>query len=71
MTDLSRLVNHQARLASRPRGLPVPENWSFTEEPVADPGEGGVVVQALMLSLDVLAERRGEEYLEAMRELLG
>ncbi|HEY5633042.1 MAG TPA: NADP-dependent oxidoreductase [Burkholderiaceae bacterium] len=52
MTDLSRLVNHQARLASRPRGLPVPENWSFTEEPVADPGEGGVVVQALMLSLD-------------------
>ncbi len=52
MTNLSTLVNHQARLASRPTGLPRPQNWQFTEEPVADPGAGGVVVQVLMLSLD-------------------
>ena len=45
-------TNHQIRLASRPSGLPTPENWQFTEEPVGDAPEGGVVVQVLQLSLD-------------------
>ncbi|MCL4748240.1 MAG: NADP-dependent oxidoreductase [Burkholderiaceae bacterium] len=52
MPELASVVNHQVRLASRPVGLPTRENWRFTEESVVDPGEGGVVVQALMLSLD-------------------
>jgi NADPH-dependent curcumin reductase CurA len=45
-------TNHQIRLASRPSGLPTPTNWQFTEEPVGDAPEGGVVVKVLQLSLD-------------------
>ena len=51
-TTLSRLVNHQVRLASRPVGLPTADNWQFSEEPVAEPGEGAVLVKTLALSLD-------------------
>ncbi len=51
-TTLASLVNHQCRLAARPTGLPGPECWQFTEEPVAEPGEGGVLVKVLSLSLD-------------------
>ena len=51
-TPVSSLVNHQVRLASRPSGLPTPGNWSFTTEPVAEPGPGGVLVKTLYLSLD-------------------
>ncbi len=49
---LATLVNHQVRLAARPKGAPGPECWQLTEEPVAEPGEGGVVVKVLSLSLD-------------------
>ena len=52
MTTLAALKNHQVRLASRPSGLPTRANWSFTEEPVAEPGSGGVLVKTLYLSLD-------------------
>ena len=52
MTTLSALKNHQVRLASRPTGLPTRANWSFTEEPVVEPGPGGVLVKTLYLSLD-------------------
>jgi NADPH-dependent curcumin reductase len=45
-------VNHQVRLASRPVGLPTRDNWSFTTEPVQQPGPGGVLVKTLALSLD-------------------
>ncbi len=31
-------VNHQVRLAARPVGLPQPSDWSYTEEPVGEPG---------------------------------
>jgi NADPH-dependent curcumin reductase CurA len=48
----TRLVNHQVRLAARPVGLPKPSDWQFTEEPVAEPPDGGVLVQVLALSLD-------------------
>ncbi len=45
-------VNHQVRLASRPVGAATADNWQFTEEPVAEPAEGGVLVKVLALSLD-------------------
>ena len=51
-TPITSLVNHQVRLASRPSGLPTRDNWSFTEEPVGEPGPGGVLVKTLFLSLD-------------------
>ena len=50
--SITSLVNHQIRLASRPVGLPTRSNWSFTDEPVAEPGPGGVLVKTLYLSLD-------------------
>ena len=49
---ITNLVNHQIRLASRPVGLPTRDNWTFTTEPVAEPGPGGVLVKTLYLSLD-------------------
>ena len=51
-TAITTLTNHQVRLASRPHGLPTRANWSFTEEAVAEPGRGGVLVKTLYLSLD-------------------
>jgi NADPH-dependent curcumin reductase CurA len=45
-------VNHQVRLAKRPVGLPEPDVWEHTEEPVGEPGEGEVVVRVRYLSLD-------------------
>ncbi len=52
MTDLASLVNHQVRLAARPRGLPTAADWQFTTEPVAAPTAGAVLVQVHALSLD-------------------
>ncbi|WP_395702069.1 NADP-dependent oxidoreductase [Aquabacterium sp.] len=49
---LASLVNHQVRLAARPVGLPTAQNWQFTEEAVAEPADGEVLVQVLALSLD-------------------
>jgi NADPH-dependent curcumin reductase len=49
---IASLVNHQVRLAARPAGLPKASDWQFTEEPVAEPGDGGVLVKVLALSLD-------------------
>ena len=46
------LVNHQIRLAARPVGNPKRSDWNFSEEPVGDPGPGGVLVKVLQLSLD-------------------
>ena len=46
------MINHQVRLASRPVGLPTDENWDFTEEEVAAPGEGEFVVRISHISLD-------------------
>jgi NADPH-dependent curcumin reductase CurA len=51
-SPLATLVNHQVRLAARPVGLPKRTDWQFTEEPVAEPAEGGVLVKTLALSLD-------------------
>ena len=52
MTTITQLSNHQVRLAARPRGLPTRADWNFTTEPVAEPGDGGVLVKTLALSLD-------------------
>ena len=53
MTTLSvATINHQVRLAARPVGLPTAANWQLTEEPVAEPAEGGVLIKTLALSLD-------------------
>jgi NADPH-dependent curcumin reductase len=51
-TTLAATLNHQVRLAARPKGTPGPECWQFTEEPVGEPPEGGVLVKVLALSLD-------------------
>ena len=45
-------MNLQVRLAARPKGMPVATDWQMTEEPVIQPGEGGVLVKVLSLSLD-------------------
>ena len=67
MTTLASLVNHQVRLAKRPVGLPTREDWSFSTEQVAEPGDGGVVVKALALSLDPAMRgwmNEGKSYIE-------
>jgi NADPH-dependent curcumin reductase len=46
------ITNHQFRLAARPVGLPKRTDWKYTEEPVADPAPGQVVIKNLYLSLD-------------------
>ncbi len=45
-------INHQVRLAARPVGLPTSADWQFTDEAVAQPAEGGVLIKTLALSLD-------------------
>ena len=52
MTALNQLINRQVRLAQRPHGQPTRENWQFTDEPVQEPAEGGVLIKNLSLSLD-------------------
>ena len=51
-TDLATATNHQIRLAARPVGLPKDSDWSFAEEPVTLPADGGVLVRSTHLSLD-------------------
>lgn len=45
-------INRQIRLASRPRGWPVTENFELNEEPVREPGDGEVLVRNLFMSVD-------------------
>jgi NADPH-dependent curcumin reductase CurA len=52
MTATTTLRNQQIRLARRPNGLPVRDDWSFTTEPVGAVPPGGVLVKTLSLSLD-------------------
>lgn len=46
------LTSKQILLASRPVGLPTDANFAFRDVPVAEPGEGQVVVRSLYLSVD-------------------
>src|SRR6185369_12015453 len=52
MISIAALANHQVRLAKRPVGTPTRDNWTFTIEPVQEPGAGGVFIKTLALSLD-------------------
>ncbi|RSM78658.1 NADP-dependent oxidoreductase [Kibdelosporangium aridum] len=45
-------ANAQYRLAARPVGLPKPADWQYTEEPVAEPGDGQFLVENQYVSLD-------------------
>ncbi|HSZ14103.1 MAG TPA: NADP-dependent oxidoreductase [Solirubrobacteraceae bacterium] len=45
-------VNHVYRLAARPVGLAKPSDWTYTEEPVPEPGDGEVLVKVQYVSLD-------------------
>jgi NADPH-dependent curcumin reductase CurA len=49
---MSAQTNQQLRLASRPVGLPTPENWQLVEEALPPLEEGEVRVKVLYLSLD-------------------
>ena len=51
-SSLTALVNHQVRLAARPVGQAALSDWQFTDEAVAEPADGGVLVKVLALSLD-------------------
>jgi NADPH-dependent curcumin reductase CurA len=67
MTAIAALTNHQVRLAKRPVGMPTRDDWSFTTEAVREPGEGGVLVKALALSLDPAMRgwmNEGKSYIE-------
>ena len=46
------VVNHQVRLAARPVGLPKPSDWSYTEEPVPEPGADEVLVKIHYIGLE-------------------
>ncbi|MEP7300492.1 MAG: NADP-dependent oxidoreductase [Caldimonas sp.] len=52
MNTLATTTQQQIRLARRPSGMPVSEDWSFTREPIGEPEDGGVLVKTLALSLD-------------------
>jgi len=45
-------TNRQYRLAKRPVGLPAPSDWALVEQPVAEPGEGQLLIEVIYLSLD-------------------
>jgi NADPH-dependent curcumin reductase CurA len=40
-------TNHAFRLASRPVGLPPRDTWDYVEEPIAEVGDGQVLVKVL------------------------
>lgn len=46
------LTNHKFLLAARPVGMLKRSDWTFTEEPVAEPKDGELLVQVLYISLD-------------------
>ncbi|QKG83850.1 NADP-dependent oxidoreductase [Kroppenstedtia pulmonis] len=44
--------NRQIRLIRRPQGMPEPDDFLITEEPVPQPGNGEVLVRTVYLSVD-------------------
>ena len=49
---MTNMINRQIRLASRPSGWPVAENFALTETPVAKPADGELLVRNLFMSVD-------------------
>jgi NADPH-dependent curcumin reductase len=45
-------INRQVRLAARPVGLPKRSDWNYTEEAIAEPKEGELLVKVSHISLD-------------------
>src|SRR6476620_2382479 len=67
MSNIASLQNRQVRLAKRPTGLPTRDVWSFTDEPVPEPGDGAIVVKNLAISLDPAMRgwmNEGKSYIE-------
>jgi NADPH-dependent curcumin reductase CurA len=59
-------VNHQFRLAARPVGLPETSDWEYTQEPIAQPGDGEILVKIAYVSLDPAMRgwmREGRSYI--------
>ncbi|MFZ1918151.1 MAG: NADP-dependent oxidoreductase [Terriglobales bacterium] len=46
------LTNHKFLLAARPVGMPKRSDWTYVEEPVAEPKEGEMLVRLSYISLD-------------------
>jgi len=49
---MTELTNRQYYLASRPSGKPTPDNVPVRDVPVAEPGDGEIVLRNLYISLD-------------------
>lgn len=49
---MSTAVNHQFKLAKRPKGMVTREDFEYTQAPVPQPNEGEVLVKILYISLD-------------------
>jgi NADPH-dependent curcumin reductase CurA len=49
---MTQALNQRVLLASRPKGLPRPENFRIVQEPVPTPADGQVLLEILYLSLD-------------------
>ncbi|HEX5852183.1 MAG TPA: NADP-dependent oxidoreductase [Solirubrobacteraceae bacterium] len=45
-------MNHQFQLAARPVGLPKSSDWLYAEQPIAQPGDGEILVKVQYISLD-------------------
>jgi NADPH-dependent curcumin reductase CurA len=57
----------EIRLASRPHGMPALDNFSVVETPIPEPGEGGILVRNLVMSVDPYMRGRmnaGKSYAE-------
>jgi len=55
------LISRQIRLAARPEGFPVAEDFSIQEHPVRTPEDGEVLLRTLYLSLDPYMRGRMSE----------
>jgi hypothetical protein len=49
---MNAVVNHQFKLARRPVGMVRPSDFEYAQAPVAQPGDGEVLVKILYISLD-------------------
>ena len=45
-------ASREIHLVRRPQGMPRPEDFAVVERPVAEPGEGEILVQNLLMSVD-------------------
>jgi len=62
---MSRIISREIRLASRPRGLPIPQNFTMASVELPPPQGGEVLVRNLFMSVDPYMRGRmneGESY---------